>query len=449
MERLLIVTAFSLSLLSPVFGDAPKVVPSKDPAAVPVKSPLRPEPVDPRLKTPIDHLDFNDGDTVVFLGDSITNQCLYTQYLEDFYYTRFPHTKISFHNAGVGGDRAFHALERFEADVAAYKPKYVTLLLGGNDAKDKQWDPALFAIYEKEMIDLLDKIKAIGATAIVISPTMYDRRSLLIKPTPKRPYDGEGPKYTNAVMAYYGAFMRDLAVERGLNFVDVFAPLNKLSIEQRFKDPNFTMIPDAWHPKPDGHVIIATAFLDAIHAPRDVSSTQARLDAKGWNVTVAPGGKVTDIEGDANHLSFIAQEPALPWILPADAALGYEISGAGHLHSAQPLQIQGLAAGSYELKIDGESVGVFPASLLASKIELQNFKKTPQYQQALAVAMLNQEKNDKAMRPIRNLYRELKINRPVRPTPEFIAASMKELKAKVAVLEKLKGDYEQKILPVR
>ncbi|MEM0970129.1 MAG: GDSL family lipase, partial [Verrucomicrobiota bacterium] len=28
-----------------------------------------------------------DGDCIVFLGDSITHQCLYTQYLENFFLT--------------------------------------------------------------------------------------------------------------------------------------------------------------------------------------------------------------------------------------------------------------------------------------------------------------------------------------------------------------------------
>jgi hypothetical protein len=53
-----------------------------------------------------------DGDTFVFLGDSITAQGLYTQYLETYFYTRYPHLRLKFHNAGVSGDTAADALER-------------------------------------------------------------------------------------------------------------------------------------------------------------------------------------------------------------------------------------------------------------------------------------------------------------------------------------------------
>jgi len=66
--------------------------------------------INPNAKVPA----IVDGDTVVFLGDSITHQCLYTQYVEDYFYTRFPGKRIHFHNAGVGGDRAANALARFE-----------------------------------------------------------------------------------------------------------------------------------------------------------------------------------------------------------------------------------------------------------------------------------------------------------------------------------------------
>ena len=86
-------------------------------------------------KKPIAKLDLKNGDSIVFLGDSITHQCLYTQYVEDFFYTRYPHMRLKFHNAGVGGAKAWDALARFDRDVAAYKPKYVTVLLGMNDGR--------------------------------------------------------------------------------------------------------------------------------------------------------------------------------------------------------------------------------------------------------------------------------------------------------------------------
>lgn len=413
--------------------------------AAPEDSP--PNATDARLKSPPAKLDLQDGDTIVFLGDSITHQCLYTQYIEDFFYTRMPNVHLRFHNSGVGGDRAQDALDRFEMDVAAYKPRYVTILLGMNDGGYKQWDARTFDAYQKGMLELLEKINGIGATAIVMGPTMYDRDALIIKPNPhKAKFDSDVSKYYNAVMAYYGTFMRDQANERGLAYVDMFAALNDLTAVQRVRQPDFTMLPDGVHPDPDGHTIMAAAFLEALHTPAAVCNTQATLTPKGWKVSVGPGGKVSDIEGDAEHLSFTAEDLALPWILPPEAKLGYKLSTAGHHHSTEPFRVVGLAPGRYELKIDGQPVGVFAAPQLAVKIELQNYEKCPQYQQALAVAELDKEKNEKVVHPMRDLYLQLKIKRHAKgATEESVQSFIDEIKPKLADLDKSQAEYDQKI----
>src|SRR5467141_659193 len=49
----------------------------------------------------------HDGDRVVFLGDSITEQRLYTTYIEAYALTRHPNWKLSFRNVGWGGDTSW------------------------------------------------------------------------------------------------------------------------------------------------------------------------------------------------------------------------------------------------------------------------------------------------------------------------------------------------------
>jgi hypothetical protein len=75
------------------------------------------------FKKTLPPIQLENGDTFVFIGNSITHQCLYTQYVEDYFYTRYPNLKIRFHNAGVSGDVAEDVLNRFEDDVAGFKPK--------------------------------------------------------------------------------------------------------------------------------------------------------------------------------------------------------------------------------------------------------------------------------------------------------------------------------------
>src|SRR5580698_5665181 len=101
----------------------------------------------------------HDGDRVVFLGDSITEQKLYTTYIEAYALTRHPDWALTFRNTGWGGDTSWlrqrsHPDEKqlFAADATAQqkmveeavegglardvlplKPTFVTVKFGMND----------------------------------------------------------------------------------------------------------------------------------------------------------------------------------------------------------------------------------------------------------------------------------------------------------------------------
>src|ERR1700680_2087081 len=79
-----------------------------------------------------------DGDRVVFYGDSITDQRLYTTFTESYALTRFPQMKIDFVAAGGGGARGAGGGGgpidgRLQRDVLPYKPTVLTIMLGMND----------------------------------------------------------------------------------------------------------------------------------------------------------------------------------------------------------------------------------------------------------------------------------------------------------------------------
>ncbi len=200
----------------------------------------------PDFKKTVDHIEVQDGDTFVFLGDSITHQCLYTQYVEDYFYTRYPKLRIHFYNAGVGGDRAKDALDRFEEDVAAQKPKYASVLLGMNDGAYQPYQQPIFDTYQRDMGTLLDQLAAGGATVVPMTPTMFDSRADQMTNHANETKEA----YYNGVLGLYGAWLREQAYRRGLGFVDMWSPLNQYTFAQRKAKPNWTMIGDAVHPTP-------------------------------------------------------------------------------------------------------------------------------------------------------------------------------------------------------
>jgi lysophospholipase L1-like esterase len=350
-------------------------------------------------RQPLAKLDLQAGDTIVFLGDSITHQCLYTQYVEDYFYTRFPKMRLRLHNAGVGGARAWDALLRFDRDVASYKPKYVTVLLGMNDGRYAEYIDDVFVDYDKNMTELLNQIDKAGATAILMTPTMFDARAKRMQ----GPGGFMGPKavkFYNSTLAYYGAWLRDTASERGLGFVDMWGPLNNITFHERQRDPQFTLIRDSVHPDAPGQVIMAAAIVDDLNLPRVVSTASLELRDGKWSGT-GVSAEISDVTGTADSVSFTSSEAALPWVLPEEAQLGVTLADLGQF-GRETIEVSGLPVGEYSVQIDGQEVARATADQLAAGLELQSNSKTPQYQQAARVAELNKQRNDGPVKRLRN-----------------------------------------------
>ena len=347
-------------------------------------------------------IDLQDGDTFVFLGDSITHQRLYTQYVEDFFYQRFPDRRINFHNAGVGGARAWDALARVSRDVLHYKPRYVSVLLGMNDGSYRPFDADVFATYSKDMTELVGKLRKGGAIPILMSPTMFDSRAARLNPRRKR--DPAMLAQYNSVLAYYGRWLQEQAVENGFSYVDMFGLLNDLTVEARENDPAFTLIKDAIHPDPPGQVVMAFAMIDDLGLRKGLSSIRIQPSAKGMKAT-ASGGKVDGLKVADGTIEFNWTANALPWVLPDEAQVGVDMLHLGHKATSEALSVNGLASGRYELLIDDVAVGTYTDVQLARRVELQGNAKTPQYQQALRVAMLNKQKNEGPVKQLRDGWR--------------------------------------------
>ncbi len=351
------------------------------------------------LKSPIASLDLKNGDCIVFLGDSITHQRLHTQYVEDYFYTRFPQMRLKLHNAGVSGSMAWEALERFDRDVATYKPKYVTVPRGMNDGEHQPFDQMIFDNYRRDMMSIVRRIREMGATPVLMTPTMFDAR---VRRAQRPDADAESTAMYNSVLAYYGAWLREVATEQGLGFVDLWGPLNGIAIEKRKTDPNFTLIPDSVHPGPAAQVVMAAAFVRDLGLSRQLSSISVILNSNDDQQVHATGGKLTELLWGNDRLEFVWHAEGLPWVLPQDAQAGAKLSELGHLLSSESLEVHGLRPGKYTLAIDGKEVGTYSHIQLERGIELQENANTPQYQQALSVAHLNRQRNEGPINALRD-----------------------------------------------
>jgi lysophospholipase L1-like esterase len=389
-------------------------------------------------------IDLGKNDALVFIGASITHQCLYTQYVEDFYYTRYPKIRIQFYNAGVGGSRTSDVLVRFDEDVVPVKPKYVTVLLGMNDGSYKQHDPTLFQTYEEGITSIIEKISALGAQPILITPTMFDVRAHRNAIAGGFHDSRKRSPYYNGVMASYGAWLRELAFEKGLGFVDMYGPLNRLTVEERKSDPDFTFTLDGMHLNPAGHMVMANALLRDMNCSNTVSTIHVLKKGESWQVTTTNGSATNLQTGDIISFNFLAN--SLPWVVPDDAQAGYKLVKAGSTLSLETLRVSDLTPGRYQLLIGDNLIGDFSHRELACGIELQENANTPQYQQARRVAQLNAKRNEKGVHMLRDLWAQLKERRRQSPSKnEPFEQWYASFQIKVAELHRSIQEYEDEI----
>lgn len=386
-------------------------------------------------------IELQDGDTFVFLGDSITHQRLYTQYVETFFYTRFPERRIRFHNAGVGGAQAWDALQRLQTDVTDFKPKYVSILLGMNDGRYQPFSAEIFAKYQRDMTEVVTQLQAAGATPILMSPTMFDSRAAALG---KRKRSPEMLAEYNSVLAYFGRWLQHQATENGLAYVDMYGPLNRITLNRRRKDAEFTLIRDAVHPDAPGQVVMALAMIEQLAAGKPLSSIVIRASARKGLVVRAKGGEVADLKPTDDGLEFQWAASGLPWVLPESAQPGVELTNAGRRVSRETLRVVGLDSGMYDIMIDGVVVARRSAERISQPLELQSNAKTAQHQQALKVAKLNEQKNTGPVKALRDAWRDFQAFARVR-RDAAAQPNNQQLQTKLAALEKKMEGHEQRV----
>ena len=109
------------------------------------------------LCAPVARADFaiKNGDTVVFLGDSITAARQYGEIIEDYTLLRFPQWKVHFINAGKGGETAKESLARLDKDVFGRGATLVIVAYGINDIG---WGFKADAVHKQEYLDAIGEI---------------------------------------------------------------------------------------------------------------------------------------------------------------------------------------------------------------------------------------------------------------------------------------------------
>jgi lysophospholipase L1-like esterase len=335
----------------------------------------------------------HNGDTVVFYGDSITEQNYYNQYVELYTATRFPSMRVHFYGAGVGGDRVTGGGggpidQRLERDVFSEKPTVVTVMLGMNDGGYRATTDEIEQTYVKGYQHLLDSIRehVPGVRLTLLGPSPFDDVT--------RPVTFPGGY--NSVMQHFAEIDQSLADKYGAAFVS-FNPSVVAAIQKAdAMDPRIAvlLLPDRVHPDPLAHWVMAEALLKGWHAPALVSDVA--IDARAGTVTEARNASVNQLEQSQDGLKWTEIEGALPLPLTrsnASQALLEDLTDVEQQLDQETLRVTGLPAGRYTLNIDGDAVDTFSPEALANGVNLADYG-TPMFHQAQRVSWLIRDRDE-------------------------------------------------------
>jgi len=205
-----------------------------------------------------------DGQTVAFLGDSITEQGWgfpggYVKLTVAGLQTLG--VKITPIPAGIGGQTSREMLARFGTDIVAKKPDWVTISCGVNDVWHGAGGVSLEG-YEKNVTAMVDQAQTAGIKVMLMTATVI----------------GENPgEENNKKLAAYNDFLHQLAAQRHLPIAEENAAFTT-AIQAGPALPNGAplLTVDGVHPNSDGTQVMAAALLAGFGAtPAQIEKVKA------------------------------------------------------------------------------------------------------------------------------------------------------------------------------
>ena len=198
---------------------------------------------------------------IVFLGNSITWNGEYVNYIETYFRTLKDGQPLEFINVGLpsetvsGLSEPNHAEGKFPRPnlhnrltrvLQATKPDLVIACYGMNDGIYLPFDEARFNKFKEGIRWLHNEIVSKGISVIHVTPPVFDER--------------KGEAYAN-VLDIYSDWLISNRYTSDCDVIDIHWPMKKFLEDQRLTDPSFFLAKDGIHPNSTGHWLMAKEIL--------------------------------------------------------------------------------------------------------------------------------------------------------------------------------------------
>lgn len=198
-----------------------------------------------------------DGETIVFLGDSITQQGAgetgYVTLFRKAIETSRPDGGIKVIGAGISGHKVPDLEARLDKDVLAHKPNVVVIYIGINDVwHSTRGQGTSIAKFESGLQTLVKRCNDAGARVILATPSVIGEKH-------------DGSNDLDAMLQEYSAVSRKVAMESGSTLLDLraafLADLKEYNIANAATG---VLTTDGVHLNEAGNRFVAVRMLEAV-----------------------------------------------------------------------------------------------------------------------------------------------------------------------------------------
>ena len=205
---------------------------------------------------------FKNLDRIVFIGDSVTDAGSvnpvgegsnnlgtgYVRVIDNMLTAYYPELVLKIYNSGINGHTSRSLVNRFDNDVLAFKPDYISICVGINDAYqffDSRFLPdkvVTLTEYEKNLTNMIEKSVKTAKKVFIMSPYYME------------PFKDD---QIRSLMDKYTEVCKNLSEKYGCEFINLQEMLDAFF---KFRHPT-AIAGDRVHPNLIGATLIAREFL--------------------------------------------------------------------------------------------------------------------------------------------------------------------------------------------
>ena len=200
------------------------------------------------------------GDRLAIIGDSITEQKMYSRIIETYLTVCVPELKITARQFGWSGETAEGFLHRMTNDCLRFQPTVATLCYGMNDFRYRAYTDEIGNWYSNNYSAVALSLKNAGARVVLGSAGCVGQVP------PWAANNHATVDDMNLSLCRLRNIDVEMAKQYDVRFADVFWPLLTTGFEAKQKyGMDYALCgPDGVHPHWAGHLVMAYAFLKAM-----------------------------------------------------------------------------------------------------------------------------------------------------------------------------------------